>query len=90
MTDPYDLAVIGSSTRAQVATARVRAVEADVIHEADSCTSEVLLARTGSRIRRWPIGEIVHDLDFKDGEFSREEASGIAGLVGTHLGIHQG
>ena len=27
------------------------------------------------------IGEIVHDIDLKDGKFAREEASGIAQLI---------
>ena len=56
--------------------------EAEFTHEADCCSMEVLLARTGLRdpglVR---IAEIVHDIDLKDAKFQREETSGIARLI---------
>jgi hypothetical protein len=56
--------------------------EAEFTHEGDRCTFEVLLTRTGlddHALRA--IGEIVHDIDLKDGKFGREETSGIAHLI---------
>jgi hypothetical protein len=56
--------------------------EAEFTHEGDRCTYEVLLARSGLKDAALAaIGEIVHDIDLKDGKFAREEASGIAGLI---------
>jgi len=56
--------------------------EAEFTHEGDNCTFEVLLTRAGlSDPALAVIGEIVHDIDLKDGKFGREEASGIARLV---------
>jgi len=64
--------------------------EGDYTHEADRCTFETLLKRFGldkdAALRA--IGEMVHDVDFKDGKFSREETPGfermIAGVVKGH------
>ncbi len=56
--------------------------EAEFTHEGDRCTFEVLLSRIDIKdpaLRA--ISEIVHDVDLKDGKFSREETSGIAHLV---------
>ncbi len=56
--------------------------EAEFTHEGDRCTYEVLLARSGLKDTALAaIGEIVHDIDLKDGKFAREEASGIAHLI---------
>jgi hypothetical protein len=56
--------------------------DAEYTHEGDRCTFEVLLLRSG---RDDPaltaIGEIVHDIDLKDGKFARAEAGGIAALI---------
>ena len=56
--------------------------EAEFTHEGDRCTFEVLLerARLDEPALR-AIGEIVHDIDLKDGKFGREETAGIAGLI---------
>jgi hypothetical protein len=52
--------------------------EAEFTHEGDACTFEVLLARSGlADPALQAIGEIVHDLDLKDGKFGRPEAAGI-------------
>ena len=56
--------------------------EAEFTHEGDSCTFEVLLARTGLvDPALTAIAEIVHDIDLKDDKFGREETTGIAHLI---------
>ena len=56
--------------------------EGEFTHEGDRCSFEVLLARAGlSDSALQAIGEIVHDIDLKDGKFGREEAAGIAHLI---------
>jgi hypothetical protein len=56
--------------------------EAEFTHEGDLCTFEVLLERFGlhepALVR---LGQIVHDIDLKDGKFGREEAAGIGQLI---------
>lgn len=56
--------------------------EGEYTHEGDRCTFEVLLERFGIRdpaLRA--IAEIVHDLDVKDGKFSRPETAGIEQVI---------
>jgi hypothetical protein len=56
--------------------------EAEFTHQGELCTFEVLVRRLGLEdpaLR--PIGEIVHDIDLKDGRFARPEAVGIDRLV---------
>jgi hypothetical protein len=61
--------------------------EGDYTHEGDRCTFETLLRRFGleqdEALRA--IGEMVHDVDCKDGKFGRDETPGfdrlIAGIV---------
>jgi hypothetical protein len=56
--------------------------EGEYSHEGDRCTFEVLLSRAGlDDPALAAIGEIVHDIDLKDGKFGREEASGIARVM---------
>ena len=56
--------------------------EAEFTHEGDRCTFEVLLQRSGfTDPALMAIGEIVHDIDLKDGKFARAEAGGIAALI---------
>ncbi len=56
--------------------------EGEFTHEGDRCTFEVLLRKSGrAEPALTAIGEIVHDIDLKDGKFAREEASGIARLI---------
>ena len=55
---------------------------AEFTHSGDCCTFEVLLERTGlTEPALRAIGEIVHDIDFKDKKFQREEALGIDRLI---------
>lgn len=53
-------------------------VGGDFTHEEDRCTFETLVGRIGlpDKAAR-AIAEIVHDLDLKDGKFSRDEAAGV-------------
>jgi hypothetical protein len=57
--------------------------EAEFTHEGDQCSFEVLVGRAGLKkdhaLRR--VAEIVHDIDLKDGKFSRPEAEGIKALI---------
>lgn len=54
----------------------------DFTHEDDRCTFETLLARAGvTDPAAGQIGEIVHDIDLKDGKFGRPEASGVERVV---------
>ncbi|TIS52954.1 MAG: chromate resistance protein [Mesorhizobium sp.] len=56
--------------------------EGEITHEGDRCSFEVLLARTGiTDPALQAIAEVVHDIDLKDGKFSREETTGIASLI---------
>ena len=53
-------------------------VGGEFTHEADRCTLETLVRRTGVDDRALtPIVEIVHDLDVKDGKFGRAETAGV-------------
>src|SRR5262249_38447200 len=56
--------------------------DAEFTHDGDQCTFEVLLTRLGlddPALR--PIAEIIHDIDLKDGKFSRPEVAGIEPLI---------
>jgi len=56
--------------------------EAEFTHEGDRCTFEVLIKRIqlkDSALQE--IAEIVHDIDLKDGKFSREDTLGIDHLI---------
>lgn len=56
--------------------------DAEFTHEGDRCSFEVLTARTGlTDPALQPLGEIVHDIDLKDGKFGRAEAPGIASVL---------
>ena len=56
--------------------------EGEFTHEGDRCTFEVLLQRTGlTDPALIAIGEIVQDIDLKDGKFGRAESVGIAALI---------
>lgn len=56
--------------------------EAEFTHKGDMCTFEVLTQLVG---RNDPalaaVGEIVHDIDLKDGKFGRAETPGVANLL---------
>jgi len=63
--------------------------EGEYTHEGDRCTFEVLVARAGlNDPALGAIGEIIHDIDLKDGKYGREETAGIrtviAGIAAAH------
>jgi hypothetical protein len=65
--------------------------EAEYTHEGDRCSFETLVARFGLTDSGLAvIGELVHDIDCKDGRFGRSETPGlermIAGIVRRHTG----
>jgi hypothetical protein len=56
--------------------------KAEITHEGDMCSFEVLLDRIGLKdpaLRA--IADIVHDIDLKDEKFGREQTAGIAHVV---------
>lgn len=58
--------------------------QGEFTHEGDRCTFEVLLMRCGIKDQALnAIAEIIHDIDLKDGKFGRDEAPGIARLLGS-------
>ena len=80
--------VSGKGYRPSEGELRFDMFEAEFTHEGDRCTFEVLLARLNlNDPALTAIGEIVHDIDLKDGKFGREETGGIAHLV---TGLCQG
>ena len=63
--------------------------EGEYTHEGDRCTFEVLLLRAGiDDPALAAIGEIIHDIDLKDGKYGREETAGIrtvmSGIAAAH------
>src|SRR5260370_2498727 len=74
--------VLGQGYAPERGEMRFDMFEADFTHEADLCTSEVLLCRFGLKdppLRQ--IAEIVHDIDLKDAKFGRPEAVGVDRLI---------
>jgi hypothetical protein len=74
--------VSGKGYRPEPGELRFDMFEAEFTHEGDKCSFEVLLDRAGPKdgaLRA--IGEIVHDIDLKDGKFSRTEVAGIKTLI---------
>ena len=56
--------------------------EGEFTHRGDRCTFEVLLGDAGLDDPALnAIGEIIHDIDLKDGKYGREEAAGVRSLI---------
>ena len=56
--------------------------DAEFTHVGDRCTFEVLVARMGLPDPALAaIGEIIHDLDLRDGKFGREETAGVRSAI---------
>ena len=56
--------------------------EAEYTHEGARCTFETLVHRFGlDDAALTALGEIVHDIDFKERAFEREETAGVARLI---------
>ena len=73
---------VRADDRAKPGDLRFDMFEAEFTHEGELCTFEVLRRRFGiddGALRE--IGEIVHDVDLKDGKFSPPEAPGLARLM---------
>lgn len=65
--------------------------EAEFTHDGDQCTFEVLVRQFRPRLMAVKeIGQIIHDIDLKDGKFSRPEAAGLAGLIRGITLAHRG
>jgi hypothetical protein len=63
--------------------------EGEFTHRGDRCTFEVLLAETSlADPALGAIGEIIHDIDLKDGKYGREEAAGIRTLIAGIASAH--
>jgi hypothetical protein len=63
--------------------------EGEYTHRGDRCTFEVLLAEAGlDDPALAAIGEIIHDIDLKDGKYGREEAAGIRNLIAGIASAH--
>ena len=63
--------------------------EGEYTHRGDRCTFEVLLAEAGlDDSALAAIGEIIHDIDLKDGKYGREEAAGIRNLIAGIASAH--
>ncbi|HEY7661978.1 MAG TPA: chromate resistance protein ChrB domain-containing protein [Xanthobacteraceae bacterium] len=74
--------VSGKGYRPDKGELRFDMFEAEFTHEGDKCTFEVLLERAALRESALrAIGEIVHDIDLKDGKFGRTEVAGIRTLI---------
>lgn len=57
--------------------------EGEYTHVGDDCSFQTLARRFGLRETAIEvIGQIVHDLDFKDGRYRHPETAGVASLVG--------
>jgi len=58
--------------------------EGEFTHEGNLCTFEVLVARHNLLLRYpalQPLGEMVHDIDLKDGLYQRPETSGLSRML---------
>jgi hypothetical protein len=74
--------VSGKGYRPKQDELRFDMFEAEFTHEGDKCTFEVLLDRCGLKDAALrAIGEIIHDIDLKDGKFGRTEVAGIRTLI---------
>src|SRR6516225_3789824 len=74
--------VPGKGYRPKEGELRFDMFEAEFTHEGDKCTFEILLERCGLKDAALrAIGEIIHDIDLKDGKFGRTEVAGIRTLM---------
>jgi hypothetical protein len=56
--------------------------DAEYTHEGEACTFETLTKRFGLRVPALRImGEIVHDIDYKEPKFGRPETAGVEGII---------
>jgi len=63
--------------------------DAEYTHDGDRCSFETLAARFGlAEAALTAIGELVHDIDCKDGKFGRSETAGLERLIGGIVRRH--
>ena len=74
--------VPGTGYGAQPGELRFDMFEGEFTHVGDRCTFEVLLGHAGlDDPALEAIGEVIHDIDLKDGKYGREEVAGVRSLV---------
>jgi hypothetical protein len=73
--------VKGRNYRAQAGELRFDMFDGEFTHDGDRCTFEVLLDRVEADAALRAIGEIIHDLDLKDGKYGRAETAGIGQVL---------
>ena len=82
--------VPGRSYAPRMGEVRFDMFEGEYTHEGDRCTFEVLLQRAALDDRALSaIGEIIHDIDLKDGKYGREETAGIRTLMSGIAAAHR-
>ena len=81
--------VAGTEHRPAPGELRFDMYEAEYTHEADRCTFETLAARFGLvDAGVAALGELVHDIDCKDGRYARSETAGFERLIGGIVRRH--
>ena len=74
--------VEGKSYAAAPGELRFDMFEGEYTHQGDRCTFEVLIALAAPADPALAaMGEIIHDIDLKDGKYGRAEAAGIRSLI---------
>ena len=74
--------VPGTGYEAEPGELRFDMFEGEFTHRGDRCTFEVLLSHAGlTDPALGAIGEIIHDIDLKDGKYGREETAGVRSLI---------
>jgi hypothetical protein len=74
--------VPGTGYAPQSGELRFDMFEGEFTHVGDRCTFEVLIGRTDpTDAALVAIGEIIHDIDLKDGKYGRAEAAGVRSLI---------
>ena len=64
--------------------------EGEFTHDGDLCSFEVLVKQFFPFDKAlMEIGEIIHDLDFKDSKFNKHETAGIGGLLKGLISAHK-
>jgi hypothetical protein len=82
--------VPGTGYAAQPGELRFDMFEGEFTHRGDRCTFEVLLAEAKlDDPALVAIGEIIHDIDLKDGKYGREEAAGVRSLIAGITASHK-
>jgi hypothetical protein len=82
--------VPGTGYAAQPGELRFDMFEGEFTHRGDRCTFEVLLVEAKlDDPALVAIGEIIHDIDLKDGKYGREEAAGVRSLIAGIAASHK-